>query len=168
MINPQIDIASFTMRFIQQRWKDQEGDPQLHWKGYIRHVQSDDSITFTDFSNALNFIQQHLMELTANATSDASEADQNVYIQESFKLWESFLSNYSSMVFSTMDNAIKQSEAIQAQIEKAARTTMGSISSSQGDSQEEILVQIRKLGLEISSLQSEMESIQKRLDELSD
>ena len=79
MINPQKDIASFTMRFVQQRWKDTDGEPQLQWKGYIRHIQSDDEITFVDFSHAVQFIQEHLVALTANATSDSSESDQQAY-----------------------------------------------------------------------------------------
>ena len=167
MINPQKDIASFTMRFVQQRWKDTDGEPQLQWKGYIRHIQSDDEITFVDFSHAVQFIQEHLVALTANATSDSSESDQQAYLSESFKLWNSFLANYSNMVFSTMQSAMKQTGVIQTQVEEATRQTMNRISFPLDPSQYEVLKKINKLQADLDKLQAEVNSIENRLEEIS-
>lgn len=60
----QRDIASFVLRFTQDFWEDTQGDPRIEWRGSIRHVQSDEEHHFTDFTEAIAFIQQSLMKLT--------------------------------------------------------------------------------------------------------
>lgn len=63
----QRDIASFVLRFTQELWEDTQGDPRIEWRGNIRHVQSGDEHHFTDFTEAMSFIQQALMKLTLDS-----------------------------------------------------------------------------------------------------
>lgn len=120
MVDPERDIASFTLRFIQQRWRDTSGEPKVRWRGIIQHIQSNDETTFTDFVEALEFIQSHLAQLTIDATSDDSKPEQEKFLNESLKIWEQFASSYSEMMFSTLQQSMKQSEAFKKQVEKAA------------------------------------------------
>ena len=62
MTDTQRDVASFLIRFTQDLWRSPTGDPQIAWRGHIRHVQGETEETFTDFAEALKFIQDHLAQ----------------------------------------------------------------------------------------------------------
>ena len=67
--------ASFMVRFNQQISKD--GDNSNHqWRGKISHVQGGDEKRFTDFNDALLFMQEKLAELTQEATKEETQEEQ--------------------------------------------------------------------------------------------
>ncbi|MEZ4709164.1 MAG: hypothetical protein R3A44_18295 [Caldilineaceae bacterium] len=145
MKKSQRDIASFVVRFTQDLWDDVPGEPRVEWRGHIRHVQSGEEHNFTDFTDAMAFIQQSLMDLTLNsakgkatfgkpnaAKADADDAArQETYqqkaLRESFKLWDKFTSSYSSMMMDAMqraaDRSIQHTEALRAQFDKTLEQT---------------------------------------------
>ena len=46
------DVASFVLRFTQDLYEDEAGEPRVRWRGHIRHVQSDADARFTDDEGA--------------------------------------------------------------------------------------------------------------------
>jgi hypothetical protein len=51
------NVTSFVMRFMQERVTDHTTDPpQTDWRGFIRHVQTNNDLHFTDFADAVAFI----------------------------------------------------------------------------------------------------------------
>jgi hypothetical protein len=119
MKDAQRGITSFVLRFAPQVWQDEAGEAHLQWRGQVRHVQGDEEVGFTDFAEAVAFMQRHLAQLASDSLAD-SQASQEKVAAESFKLWEQFASTYSGMMFAAMERAVKQSEAIQQQIDGAA------------------------------------------------
>jgi len=126
MVEDQRSIASFMIRFTQHIWRDSQDEPQVQWRGQINHVQGDDETTFTDLTEALEFIQRHLTLLTMNATSSADKQDQEEVLDKSYLLWEQFAATYSNMVFDAMRNSINQSEAIKSQMDEALGSALKS------------------------------------------
>ncbi|MCB9148979.1 MAG: hypothetical protein H6641_09480 [Caldilineaceae bacterium] len=141
----QRDIASFLVRFTQDLWDDVPGEPRVEWRGHIRHVQSGKEHNFTDFTDAMAFIQQSLMDLTLNSTKGKAtfsqpsaakagaeaaarqETYQQKALRESFKLWDKFTSSYSTMMMEAMqqaaDRSIQHTEALRAQFDKTLEQT---------------------------------------------
>jgi hypothetical protein len=117
-MNTQRNVASFMLRLTQDLWQDENGEPRVQWRGYINHVQGEAEKTFTDFADALAFIQNQLTELTLNAIPGGAQMDQEKVLKESFKLWEQFASSYSNMMFEAMEKTIQQSNAIREQMDE--------------------------------------------------
>jgi len=115
-MNTQRSVASFMLRFTQDQWQDENGDPQVSWRGRVNHVQGGEELPFTDFTEALTFIQHQMQDLTLRAFPDAAPEVQEKALKESFKLWEQFTADYTNRVFSAMENAFRQSQEIQGQV----------------------------------------------------
>ncbi|MCB9135557.1 MAG: hypothetical protein H6636_09025 [Anaerolineales bacterium] len=115
-LNTQRQVASFLLRFTQDMWQDENGEPKVQWRGNIHHVQGDEEIPFTDFTEALLFMQKQLQDLTLQAFPTADAKMQEKMLAESFKLWEQFAANYSKMLFLAMEQTIQRSQEIQYQV----------------------------------------------------
>ena len=64
------ETASFMLRFTQKIFNSESGEPQVQWRGNIRHVQGGEEKRFSDFDEALGFIQSKLADLTIGAMED--------------------------------------------------------------------------------------------------
>jgi len=115
-MNTQRSVASFLLRFTQDLWQDENGDPRVQWRGHIDHVQGKESIPFVDFSEAMLFMQQQLQELTLGAFPTTDPQMQEKLLKESFKLWEAFARSYTEMILQTLGQTIERSQAIQEQV----------------------------------------------------
>lgn len=127
MSKTQRDIASFLVRFTQDLWQDDEGEPHVEWRGHIRHVQGDDQARFTDFSEAVTFIQRTLMQLTQETLESLPQEDRvdpDRTLQESFKMWERFAASYADMMFGAMEQAIEGSEALRQQMDDSLKGSL--------------------------------------------
>ncbi|MCB0129542.1 MAG: hypothetical protein KDD78_01780 [Caldilineaceae bacterium] len=120
----QHNVASFLLRFTQDLWQDAEDDSHVRWRGHIRHVQGDKESRFTDFAQAVAFIQQNLSQLTMDTLSGEKNMSQEKIFAESFKLWEQFATSYTDIMQSAMEQTLKQSELINKQVEAARTQTM--------------------------------------------
>ncbi len=120
----QPDIASFVLRFAQEQWRDPQGEPCVQWRGHIRHVQGEEEARFTDFADAVAFIQRYLIQLTLESLPGGSKMEQEKVMHESLKLWEQFATSYTNMMFDAMDRAMQQSETLKEHMEKAAGQAM--------------------------------------------
>jgi len=120
----QRDIASFVLRFTQDLWRDQEGQPRVEWRGQVRRVQDGEELRFTDLADAMNFIQESLLKVTMNAVPKEDKMYQDKAMRESLKMWEKFAENYTSLMVDAMQQTMKQSESFQRQFQDAVEQTM--------------------------------------------
>ena len=120
----QRDIASFVLRFTQDLWRDDGGDPRVEWRGHIRRVQDGEELRFTDIAEAMNFIQNSLMQVTANALPKEDQSYRDKAMRESLKLWEVFAESYTSLFVNAMEKSVKQSEAFQKQVNETVEQVM--------------------------------------------
>ncbi len=118
------NIASFLLRFTQELWQDTHGEPHVRWRGHIRHVQGNGEERFTDFADAVSFMQRYLTQLTIDTLSGAEELSQEKIFEESFKMWEQFASSYAKMMSQAMEQSVRQSEAFREQMDEAGKRVM--------------------------------------------
>lgn len=122
----QRDVASFMLRFTQDMWRSATGEPNLQWRGTIRHVQGEEEASFTDFAEAVRFIQRHLTQLTLDALPGSTEKEQDQALRHGLRLWEEFTASYTNMVFEAIEHTLDQSEAFRRRMNQAIRATLGS------------------------------------------
>jgi hypothetical protein len=115
----QREIASFVVRFTHDLWQDQQGEPRVAWRGQVRRVQDGEELRFTDLAEAMSFIKASLLKVTMDCIPKEDKVYQEKAMQESFKLWEKFAQNYTSMIVEAMQQTAKQSEALQKQMGEA-------------------------------------------------
>lgn len=120
----QRDTASFVLRFTQDLWQDQKGEPRIEWRGQVRRVQDGEEMRFTDLSDAMNFIQESLLKVTMNAVPKEDKMYQDKAVRESLKMWEKFAENYTTLMVETMQRTMKQSESFQRQLNDAVEQAM--------------------------------------------
>jgi hypothetical protein len=161
MNDSQRDIASFLIRFTQDFWRSETGDPQIAWRGHIRHVQGEGEETFTDFADALKFIQDHLAQLTLEAMPDADQQEQEKALKEGFKLWERFASSYSNMIFEAMERTMAQSESMKSQMDKAVEKTLEAWRLPRTSRQRQVDATIADINSQIEQLANKVAALEK-------
>lgn len=116
------ETASFMLRFTQKIFKNKEGEPQVQWRGNIRHVQGGDEKRFSEFDDAVNFIQGKLAEMTIQQMEDKSPEEQKGILAKSFNLWKKMALSAPQMVMETIKDPKKQVEKLQTEIQHVGET----------------------------------------------
>ena len=111
------ETASFMLRFTQKIFQNKEGESQVQCRGNIRHVQGGDEKRFSEFDDAVNFIQGKLAEMTIQQMEDKSPEEQKGILSKSFNLWKKMALSGPKMVMETIKDPKKQVEQIQSQIQ---------------------------------------------------
>ncbi|HUF36912.1 MAG TPA: hypothetical protein VMN57_00160 [Anaerolineales bacterium] len=179
-LNTQRSVASFMLRFTQDLWQDENGDPQVQWRGRINHVQGSEEIPFTDFTEALTFIQRQLQDLTLKAFPSADPEIREKALKESFKLWEQFTADYADLVFATMEKTFKGSQEIQGRVGEALaksfelwmppgfRSTAApagepaASAQSTPESPAELRTQLKALNAQVAALSAKLKALEKK------
>ena len=109
------ETASFMVRFTQKIY-DEAGESKVQWRGNVSHVQGGEDLNFSDFKDAVNFIQQHLTELTMDATSDKSSEEQDNILTKSLSLFKTVAATAPGLLKETLKDPRKQVANIQGQL----------------------------------------------------
>jgi hypothetical protein len=165
----QRDIASFVLRFTQDLWRDDGGDPRVEWRGHIRRVQDGEELRFTDIAEAMNFIQNSLMQVTANAVPKEDQPYREKAMRESLKMWEKFAESYTSIFVDAVEKSVQQSEVFQKQINEVLKPwwLMGMPGQSSEKSGQAEATQERSAGTDGQILQT-LAALQAQIKELND
>lgn len=163
MVDDQRSIASFMIRFTQHIWRDKNDEPQVQWRGQINHVQGDDELSFTDLTEALEFIQRHLTQLTLDATADGGKDEQDEVLTKSYSLWEQFADTYSNMMFDAMRRSIDQSETFKGQMDEAVGMAMKSWQFPIAEESDEINARINHLNSQVQALAEKLSQLEDKL-----
>ncbi|RMG80396.1 MAG: hypothetical protein D6714_14730 [Bacteroidetes bacterium] len=110
------ETASFVLRFTQKIFTDTDEQPQVQWRGHIRHVQSGEEKRFSEFEEVARFIQTKLADLTIQAMEDKSPEEQKGILSKSFDLWKKMAFDAPRMVIDTLKDPKKQVAQFQSQI----------------------------------------------------
>ncbi|MBE7551311.1 MAG: hypothetical protein HS126_09590 [Anaerolineales bacterium] len=163
MMKPQNNVASFVLRFTQEMWRDAQDEPHVQWRGHIRHVQGDEEDRFTDFAEAVAFIQRYLAQLTMEAIAGGQNMNQEKVLQESFKLWEQFASSYTGMMFEAMEQTVKQSQTFKEQIDQATQRALKAWQFSEQPDQKQVVEVLKSLQAQIEALTAKVETLEQAL-----
>lgn len=169
--NRQHNVASFLLRFTQDLYEDADHDAHVRWRGQIRHVQGDEESRFTDFSEAVAFIQRNLTELTAESLSGAENMSQEKIFAESFKLWEQFASSYTDIMQNAMEQTLKQSELISQQVESAREQAIKAWqipTPGATDTQREMLDVMKEMQRHLLALSERVDALEEKLNQESE
>ncbi len=159
-MNTHRDVASFLIRFVQDLWQDAQGEPHVQWRGHINHVQADKELSFTDFGEAVKFIQGQLSELTVNAIPEDSQMDPEQVLRESYRLWDQFAATYSGLMFNMMEQTLQSSRAFREQMERAVeQAAVGQADSSQA-TPERVNELLQQLGQQVQDLAAKVEALE--------
>jgi len=120
--------ASFMIRFTQKIYESEEGSQQLQWRGKISHVQSGEDQGFVEFDRAVDFMQEHLGNVTQSTISDKSEKEQEGILSKSFDMLRKFKDQAPSFVLDTIKDPIGQVGNIQGQIKEQIKDVSEDIS----------------------------------------
>lgn len=110
------ETASFVLRFTQKIYKNDQGEPQVQWRGHIRHVQGDDEKRFSEFDDAVRFVQEKLAHMTIQAVEDKSPEEQKGILAKSFDLWKKMAAETPKLVMESIKDPKKQVAHLQEQM----------------------------------------------------
>jgi hypothetical protein len=122
------ETASFVLRLNQKIFESENGQPEIQWRGNIRHVQTGEESRFSNFEAAKDFVQNKLSDLTLKAVENKSEEDQKGIISKSFDFWKKVASATPKMVLDSIKDPKKQVTNLQDQIQEQIANLGESIS----------------------------------------
>ncbi len=161
MLKTQNNIASFVLRFTQEIWRDAQGEPHVQWRGHIRHVQGDEEDRFTDFAEAVTFIQRYLAQLTMETLSGGQNISQERVLRESFNVLEQFTSSYTDMMLAAVERTVKQSQTFKERIDQATERALKAWQISVPPDQKQLVEAITSLQAQIQTLTEKVEKLEK-------
>jgi len=121
MTKKQEQNASFMVRF-QQRIFEENGDAKIQWRGKITHVQDGAEKRFSDFNDALTFMQNKLAELTEEATKHESSEKQESILDKSLSMWKTIKDVGPKVLRDTIKDPKKQLSHLQDEIQDKINT----------------------------------------------
>ncbi|MCA0133533.1 hypothetical protein [Winogradskyella alexanderae] len=155
--------ASFMIRF-NQIFYEEKGESKVQWRGRVSHVQGGKDQSFSDFSDAVKFIQEQLAELTLEATKHKSQEQQESLFTKSLSLWKTVTTEGPKVIMETIKDPRKQVAHLQDQISEfgedllekvpiddwrnVSRTDFKTIK----DSIAELLTEVKKLNTKVDAI----------------
>ena len=121
MAKKQDQTASFMVRFNQKIFEE-DGEPKVQWRGKISHVQGGEDASFSDFNDALKFMQEKLANLTQEATKHEPKERREGILQKSFSVWKTMKEVGPKVIMDTIKDPKKQISNIQDQIQDQIST----------------------------------------------
>lgn len=120
--------ASFMIRFTQKIYESDSGEPNIQWRGKVSHVQSGDNQGFVEFDKAVDFMQEHLSNITQSNISSKPESEQEGILSKSFDMLRKFKDQAPTFVMDTIKDPIGQVGNIQDQIKEQIKDVSEDIS----------------------------------------
>ena len=170
MSKKQDQTASFMVRFNQKIFEE-DGESKVQWRGKISHVQGGEEQNFSDFNDALVFMQNRLADLTKEATKHQPKEQQEGILQKSLYMWKTMKEVGPKVLMETIKDPKKQLSNIQDQIQGQISTISDEISdkvhidewrnASRSDFKK-VKKSISQLSDEIKKLSEKIESISKK------
>ena len=96
------ETVSFVLRFTQKIFDNTDGQPEVQWRGRIRHVQGNEEENFAEFDDAVRFIQGKMNELTAKAIEDKTPEEKKGILAKSFEIWKDMAEAAPRVVLETL------------------------------------------------------------------
>ncbi len=172
MSNKKDETASFVLRFTQKIFQSEAGEPQVQWRGNIRHVQGGEEQRFSEFEEVVQFIQGKLADLTIQAMGDKSPDEQKGILAKSFDLWKKMASTAPKVVLDTIKDPKRQVAQFQDQIQDQLnqfkvdfgdKIDIDSWMASSKSNNKELMKMMEKMSKEIQSLNKKVDKLSKKL-----
>jgi hypothetical protein len=114
------DVVSFVLRFVREMGEDQ----QARWRGVIKHVQGDSESHFSQFSEAMEFMQARVNEVILATFEGSKKANEDNPFMETARLWGQWMPRYTKLMMDSMNEAAGGNANLAQQMEKTMAATM--------------------------------------------
>ncbi len=173
------ETASFVLRLNQKIFEAENGQPEIQWRGNIRHVQTGDEVRFSNFESAKDFVQNKLSDLTIKAIENKPEEIQKGLISKSFDFWKKVASVTPQIVMDSIKDPKKQVLNLQDQLQEqivnfgesithkiedkiGQKLELDDILSSSKSDTKKILTLLNDLSVKIEILNEKVETLSKK------
>jgi len=174
MASKKEETVSFVLRFTQKIYETEDGEQNVQWRGNIKHVQGDDEKRFTQYEDAVAFMQEKLADLTIQGIENKSPKEQKGILAKNFELWKKMTVDSPKLVLDVLKDPKKQIAQVQAQVTQIGDSITQKIedrigqkidvdewrASSKSD-HKSLVDMIEKLSKEVSSLGKKLDKISK-------
>ena len=159
--------ASFMVRFNQQIFEENE-EAKIQWRGKITHVQDGDEKRFSDFNDALVFMQNKLASLTEEATKHESSEKQESILYKSLSMWKTIKDVGPKVIRDTLKDPKKQLSHLQDEIQDKITIIGDEISEKVqiNEWRNASRSDFNKIQNQIESLSTEIKKLSKKMDTL--
>ena len=127
-------------------------------------MQGHEENRFTDFAEAVSFMQRHLTQLTMDTFAGDKSMSQDKVLNESFKLWEQFAASYTDMMFQAMEQSLKQSETFREKVDEARENVLKAWQFPFQTHQEELLKMMQALQAQVETLSNKVAELEEKLE----
>ena len=153
------DVVSFMLRFVREASEDQ----QARWRGVIQHVQGNAERQFTQFSEALTFMQTHVNEMVKGTFDGESQPETFNPVLETARLWGEFVPQYNKMMLNAVEEAVQSSMKAPQQMEQTITSMMRAWGMTAGEDPAQS--QVEALKEQVASLTQQIDTLQAKLAE---
>ena len=175
------DLVSFVLRFVREASEEQ----QARWRGVVKHVQSNTEASFSQFSEALAFMQGYVNDIAQSSFEETARmgeafAEQNPYganpFAETTRLWGEYMPRYTQMMTDSVNEAMATAAGMSKPVEEMMESTMSAwgvpAQSTQADQENTVAAlaamtaQLSALNEKIASLEAQVAALSQESDEL--
>lgn len=108
--------SSFVIRFTQKIYDDSSGEANIQWRGKISHVQDGDQKSFSEFEDAISFMQMKLAKMTEESVADKPKEEKEGLLSKSFDIWKKVAKTTPKVVMDVIKDPKGQVSQLQEQI----------------------------------------------------
>lgn len=149
------EMVSFVLRFVREVGEDQ----QARWRGVIKHVQGDAQENFTQFTEALAFMQAHVNDVIRESFAGAATASATNPLLETARLWGAMMPEMARL----LEEAAHSNAAAAQQMQKNAAAALASWGAPTKEEQERTLAALESLTEQLTTLHTRMDELEKRV-----
>lgn len=131
------ETVSFVLRFTQKIFQDEDDSHGVQWRGRIRHVQGNDEQGFSDFDQAVRFMQSKMNKLTAEAIKDKSPEEQEGILSKSLQLWKQMATVAPKVMLETLKDPKGSVEQFSEQVTEQVSQVSGMLNARLNDAVEQ-------------------------------
>ena len=150
------EVVSFVLRFVREASESQPA----RWRGVIKHVQSDNTADFAHFSDALEFMQDHVTEAIRQAFAEDEHMTPEKMLAETARLWGELAPRYTDIMLKSMELMLEQSRRVG---ESMAESISGWNQSAPSDQHGQMLALIERLTAQVDTLTTKVDELETRL-----
>lgn len=154
------EMISFVVRFVREVSEEQGA----RWRGLIQHVQSGAEQSFAEFGDAVQFMQGHVVEQTAEALEGVERmAEQNPLADlgnEMTRLWGEWGPRVAEMWGQAAQEMLERSAAFRDQVDQAVANTLKTWKMPTGVDQPALLERLDRLSQQIAELAARVEALE--------
>jgi hypothetical protein len=168
------DLVSFVVRFVREASEEQ----QARWRGVVKHVQSNTEASFSQFSEALAFMQGYVNEIAQSSFEETARmggafGDPSAYgtnpFAETTRLWGEYMPRYTQMMMDSMNEAMATSADMAKPVEEMMESTMSAwgmpVMSKPAD-QDNTAAALEAMAVQLAALNDKIASLETQLAEL--